>query len=65
MYKEPASPWSSLVKGGEQLDGANSETYVLHNFLVFQKHNYLPLGPTQPSFPSTKELLGSSQEAIV
>ena len=30
--------------------------HVLHNFFSLVKHNSLPLGPIQPSSPSTKQL---------
>ena len=44
------------------VNSSSSSRYSLHwNFLgSYHKHNNLPLGPIQPSSPSTKELHGST-----
>ena len=54
----------SLVEGDKQLDQSNSQSCMesFHASAAYfsscHKHNSLPLGPIQPSSPSTKELHG-------
>ena len=54
--------WSSLVEGDEQQSNLRGTLPCMFwiFFSVCQKHNSLPLGPIQPSSPSTKELHGHS-----
>ena len=59
----PLIPWSSLVEGDEQLDRPNSQTCMewydvsaAYFVWICHKHNCFPLGPIEPSSPSTREL---------
>ena len=64
----PLWVYISMGQGGdEQLDRPNSQTRmewyrvcVAYFVWIRHKHNSLPLGPIQPSSPSTKELHGHS-----
>ena len=42
----------------------NVSMYLLHIFCICRKHNSLPLGPIQPSSPSTKELHGRAYRRL-
>ena len=58
--------WSSLVEGDEQQSNLRGTLPCMFwiFFSVCQKHNSLPLGPIQPSSPSTKELHGAARSKV-